>query len=224
MEILNIFLVIFSLLGTVLVVSSSDDSSDRKKREIDTLDDETNSDFLTAEKRRPGWGKRSYGGTDILNNLDKRRPGWGKRSDVLYDSDDIEKRRPGWGKRDSSLYDVEKRKPGWGKRSPALLDDLNLYNSLVKRRPGWGKRSDSFTVETRRPGWGKRTPGWGKRSGQSICMDLSLEIRQLSQILAEVINRCCINIDVIKIFLLLSSFHKCDIYMFVLFCYRNILK
>jgi hypothetical protein len=72
-------------------------------------------------ERRPGWGKRSYGGTDILNNLDKRRPGWGKRSDVLYDSDDIEKRRPGWGKRDSSLYDVEKRKPGWGKRSPALL-------------------------------------------------------------------------------------------------------
>jgi hypothetical protein len=35
MEILNIFLVIFSLLGTVLVVSSSDDSSDRKKREMD---------------------------------------------------------------------------------------------------------------------------------------------------------------------------------------------
>jgi hypothetical protein len=70
---------------------------------------------------------------------------------------------------------------------------------IIKRRPGWGKRSDSFTVETRRPGWGKRTPGWGKRSGQSICMDLSLEIRQLSQILAEVINRCCINIDVIKI-------------------------
>ena len=184
MELLNVCLVILSLLGTVIVVSSSDDSSERKKREIDTLED-SNSDFLTPDKRRPGWGKRSYD-DELLNNLDKRRPGWGKRSDSLYDTE-VDKRRPGWGKRDNSLYDVDKRRPGWGKRSSSpLLDDLNIYKSLVKRRPGWGKRSDSFRVETRRPGWGKRTPGWGKRSSM-MCMEYSEAIRQLSQLLAEVI-------------------------------------
>ncbi|CAC5420963.1 APGW-amide-related neuropeptide [Mytilus coruscus] len=183
METLNIFLVIFSLLGTIIIASSSDESSERKKRDIDTIDD-TNTGFLTADKRRPGWGKRSFD-DDILNNLDKRRPGWGKRSDMLYDSEEIEKRRPGWGKRGSSLYDVEKRKPGWGKRNSALLDDLSLYNSIVKRRPGWGKRSDTFKVDIRRPGWGKRAPGWGKRSGPNMCMDLQDEILQLYKLLNE---------------------------------------
>ncbi|CAG5117624.1 unnamed protein product, partial [Candidula unifasciata] len=134
---------------------------------------------MSAERRAPGWGKRSrkleFGYGDL--NTDKRAPGWGKRApgwgkrnydDEIDDSsDDIQKRAPGWGK----------RAPGWGKRGNAfeLEDDSGHSDKRApgwgKRAPGWGKRSYTFEVDAdnedvdkRAPGWGKRAPGWGKRN------------------------------------------------------------
>ncbi|BFZ01369.1 hypothetical protein BsWGS_04408 [Bradybaena similaris] len=118
---------------------------------------------ISADKRAPGWGKRSneleFNYDDL--NTDKRAPGWGKRA-------------PGWGKRsyddgiDVNREAVERRAPGWGKRAPGWGKRAPGWG---KRAPGWGKRNnereeegDSVDAKKRAPGWGKRAPGWGKRN------------------------------------------------------------